>query len=74
MDGVNSQHRIALSLEPNTLVLASDSATIKYSDITSIEMRWRWTDTKTERWNATERLQRQHFKQKNKLAEDSVVV
>ena len=39
MDGVNSQHRIALSLEPNTLVLASDSATIKYSDITSIEMR-----------------------------------
>ena len=48
MDGVNSQHRIALSLEANTLVLASDSATIKYSDITSVEMRWRCIDTKTE--------------------------
>ena len=47
MDGVNSQHRIALSLEANTLVLASDSAAIKYSDITSIEMRWRFVDTKT---------------------------
>ena len=54
MGGVNSQHRIALSLEPNTLVLASDSATIKYSDITSIEMRWRLTDTKTEICNNLE--------------------